>query len=44
MAIARFQILANKKQEKIFTVNGEMKKSFMDGLLGKEKRELEDNS
>jgi|APSaa5957512535_1039671.scaffolds.fasta_scaffold03151_21 hypothetical protein len=34
-----FQILANKKQEKIYTVKGEAKKSLMDGILGREGRE-----
>ncbi len=34
-----FQILANKRQEKIYTIHGDAKKSFMDGLLGKEARQ-----
>ena len=29
-----FQILSNKKEEKIYTVKGDAKKSFLDGLLG----------
>jgi len=31
-----FQTLANKKQERIYTVKGDAKKSFMDGLLGRD--------
>ncbi len=33
-----FQILANKKVEKVYTVHGDAKRSFMDGILGKDVR------
>ena len=33
-----FQILSNKRQEKVYTVHGDAKNSFLDGLLGKEAR------
>ena len=37
-----FQILTNKEEKKTYTVKGDVKKSFMDGLLGREGEEERD--